>query len=92
MKAAFNVAIREWEWCRDNPVQRVSMGKVNNARVRYCDDETLVRIYQACPAWLQPIVMVARYTGLRRDNVVLASVEAGRFGTRADCAGSHEEW
>ncbi|MEX5217495.1 MAG: site-specific integrase [Nitrospira sp.] len=70
MKAAFNVAIREWEWCRDNPVRRVSMGKVNNARVRYCDDETLARIYQACPAWLQPIVMVARYTGLRRDNVV----------------------
>jgi len=33
MKTAFNVAIREWEWCRDNPVCRVSMGKVNNARV-----------------------------------------------------------
>jgi hypothetical protein len=25
------------------------MGKVNNARVRYCDDETLAKIYQACP-------------------------------------------
>ncbi|CAI4033496.1 putative Phage integrase [Nitrospira tepida] len=70
LKAAFNMAIREWEWCRDNPVRRVSMGKVNNARVRYCDDQTLAQIYQACPGWLQPIVMVARYTGLRRDNVV----------------------
>lgn len=70
MKTAFNVAIREWEWCRDNPVCRVSMGKVNNARVRYCDDETFARLYQACPTWLQPIVMVARYTGLRRENVV----------------------
>jgi integrase len=70
MKTAFNIAIREWEWCRDNPVCRVSMGKVNNARVRYCDDETLARIYQACPTWLQPIVMLARYTGLRRENVV----------------------
>ncbi|MCS6329506.1 MAG: site-specific integrase, partial [Nitrospira sp.] len=70
MKTAFNIAIREWEWCRDNPVCRVSMGKVNNARVRYCDDETLARIYQACPIWLQPIVMLARYTGLRRENVV----------------------
>jgi integrase len=46
------------------------MGKVNNARVRYCDDETLAKIYQACPTWLQPIVMLARYTGLRRENVV----------------------
>ncbi|MBS0177693.1 MAG: site-specific integrase [Nitrospira sp.] len=75
MKTAFNVAIREWEWCRDNPVCRVTMGKVNNARVRYCDNDTLARIYQACPRWLQPIVMVARYTGLRRENVVLLQWE-----------------
>lgn len=70
LKAAFNVAIREWEWCRDNPVKRVSMGRVNNARVRYVDDETFGKVYQACPAWLQPIVVLARYTGMRRDNIV----------------------
>lgn len=70
MKAAFDVAIREWGWCRDNPVCRVSMAKVNNARARYCDDQTLARIYQAYPEWQLPVVMVARYTGLRRDNVV----------------------
>ncbi len=31
VKAAFNLAIREWEWCRDNPVCRVAMERVNNA-------------------------------------------------------------
>lgn len=71
MKAAFNVAIREWEWCRDNPVCRVTFGRVNNARVRYLDDVTFERVLQACPAWLQPIVLVARYTGMRRDNIVM---------------------
>lgn len=70
MKAAFNVAIREWEWCRDNPVCRVSFGRVNNARVRYLDDVTFELVLQACPAWLQPIVVLARYTGMRRDNIV----------------------
>lgn len=25
MKNVFNLAIREWEWCRDNPVSKVSM-------------------------------------------------------------------
>ena len=70
MKAAFNVAIREWEWCRDNPVCRVTFGRINNARVRYLDDVTFERVVQACPAWLQPIVLVARYTGMRRDNIV----------------------
>jgi integrase len=70
LKAAYNVAIREWEWCRDNPVRRISMLRVNNARVRYLDDETFALVYQACPAWLQPLVLLARYTGLRRENIV----------------------
>lgn len=70
MKAAFNVAIREWEWCRDNPVCRVTFGRINNARVRYLDDVTFERVVQACPSWLQPIVVVARYTGMRRENLV----------------------
>lgn len=91
MKTAFNIAIREWEWCRDNPVCRVSMGKVNNARVRYCDDETLARIYQACPIWLQPIVMLARYTGLRREKRGVPAVGASRYGSGAHHSGSHEE-
>jgi len=71
MKAAYNVAIREWEWCRENPVSRVRLGRIHNARVRYLDDVTFERTVQACPTWLQPIVLVARYTGMRRENVVM---------------------
>ena len=32
----------------------VSMGKVNNARVRYCDDETLAKIFRTVPNALIP--------------------------------------
>ncbi|HXX75794.1 MAG TPA: site-specific integrase [Nitrospiraceae bacterium] len=71
MKAAYNVAIREWEWCRENPVCRVMFGRIRNARVRYLDDGTFERVVKACPAWLQPIVLIARYTGMRRENVVM---------------------
>jgi integrase len=70
IRHAFNVAIKEWEWCRDNPMRKVSMEKVNNARVRYLTDEELNKVLQACPYWLKPIVMVARYTGIRRENIV----------------------
>jgi integrase len=70
IKAAFNVAIREWEWCRDNPVRRVAMPRVNNARVRYLSDEEFEPVLAHCPDWLKPIVSVARYTGLRRENIV----------------------
>lgn len=70
MKAAFNVAIREWEWCRDNPIRRVAMERVNNARVRYVTDEEFERVLGECPDWLKPIVLTARYTGMRRENIV----------------------
>jgi integrase len=69
LRHAFNVAIKEWEWCRDNPVRRVAMERVNNARVRYLTNEEFERVLQVCPAWVQPLVLVARYTGLRRGNV-----------------------
>lgn len=70
MKAAFNVAIREWEWCRDNPVRRVSMERVNNARVRWVNDDEFASVLERCPDWLKPIVQVARYTGMRRENII----------------------
>ena len=70
IRHAFNMAIKEWEWCRDNPVRRVSMEKVDNNRVRYLTDEEFERVLRECPDWLRPIVMVARYTGMRRENIV----------------------
>jgi len=45
MKKAFNLAIREWEWCRENPVSRVSMEKEANQRDRWLTDAI-----QALPA------------------------------------------
>lgn len=69
MRHAFNIAIKEWEWCRDNPFRRVAMERVNNARVRYLTDEELEGVLGECPDWLKPIVMVARYTGMRRENI-----------------------
>ena len=35
LKKSFNVAIREWEWCQDNPVNKIKMEKVPRGRVRY---------------------------------------------------------
>jgi integrase len=70
MRHAFNVGIKEWEWCRDNPVRRVAMEKENNSRVRYLTDEEFERLLPECPDWLRPIILVARYTGMRRENII----------------------
>ena len=70
IKAAFNVAIREWEWRRDNPVSRVSMEQDNNARVRYLNSYDFERVFEKCPDWVKNIVLVARYTGMRRESII----------------------
>ena len=70
MKKAFNLALKEWEWIRENPVLRVSMEKEPPGRVRYLSDEAFERLYNACPIWLQPIVLAARHTGMRKENIL----------------------
>ena len=44
LKKAFNLAKREWEWCRDNPVSRVSAEKGANKRDRWLTDEEEMRL------------------------------------------------
>lgn len=70
MKNAFNLAIREWEWCRDNPFLRVSMEKENNKRDRWLTDEEEARLLQECPPWLGEIVTFALHTGMRMGEIL----------------------
>jgi len=58
MKAAFNLAIREWEWCRDNPVSKVSMEKENNKRDRWLSFEEEEQLLKVCPSWLKKILVL----------------------------------
>lgn len=73
MKHAFNLAIREWEWCRDNPVRRVSMEKENNRRDRWLTYEEEERLLMECPAWLREIVVFALHTGMRMGEILSLS-------------------
>jgi integrase len=70
LKNAFNKALKEWGWVRENPVTRVSMEKEPSGRVRYLTDEEFEKLLNACPEWLRPIVLTARHTGLRRENIM----------------------
>ncbi|MFQ5779959.1 MAG: tyrosine-type recombinase/integrase [Nitrospiria bacterium] len=70
MKAAFNLAIREWEWCRDNPVSKVSMEKENNQRDRWLSLKEEERLLKACPSWVEEIVSFALNTGMRRGEIL----------------------
>jgi transglutaminase-like putative cysteine protease len=57
MSHAFNPAIKEWEWLKDDPVIRVSRERVNNMRERWLTFEEEERLLGASPKWLQEIIV-----------------------------------
>jgi integrase len=70
LKVVFNLAIREWQWMKENPMSMVKLEKENPGRVRYLSDEEFEKLLNKCPDWLKPIVMTARHTGLRKENIL----------------------
>jgi integrase len=70
LKKAFNLALREWEWCHQNPVTRVSMEKENNKRDRWLSEEEESRLLSACASWLHDLVTFALHTGMRMGEIL----------------------
>ncbi len=70
LSKAFNLAVNEWEWLKDNPVSRVPKEKENNKRDRWLTQDDECRLIKHCPAWLGDIVVFALNTGLRQDELL----------------------
>jgi integrase len=70
LKKAFNLAVREWEWCRENPVSKVSMERENNQRDRWLSVEEEARLLHGCAPWLQDLVTFALHTGMRMGEIL----------------------
>lgn len=67
---AYTLAMREWEWVAQNPVQRVSREKVRNYLERWLTVEEEERLLAASPPWLQEIIVFAINTGLRQSEIL----------------------
>jgi len=70
LKKAFNLARREWEWCTDNPVCRVSMERENNTRDRWLTVEEEQRLLQAVSPRLRDVIVFALNTGMRMGEIL----------------------
>jgi len=70
MKKAFNLAIKEWEWMKDNPVSKVSMEEENNKRDRWLTVEEEGRLLRVCSPWLKELVIFALNTGMRLGEII----------------------
>jgi integrase len=77
MKRAFNLAIREWEWCDKNPVTRISLEKLNNKRDRWLTFEEEERLLQVCPVWLRNLALFGLNTGMRLGEILSLTWKGG---------------
>lgn len=83
MSHAYTIAIREWEWMRDNPVKRVCKEKVRNTIERWLTLEEEAQLLTASPLWLQQLIVFAVSTGLRHSEVLHLQWSQVDFARRA---------
>lgn len=80
VRHAYNVAVREWEWCRDNPMHRVSLERDHNQRDRWLTTAEENRLLAASPLWLRDLIVCALHTGMRRGEILALWFEHVNLG------------
>lgn len=70
MKKAFNLAVKEWEWIKDNPAAKVSLEREDNKRDRWLTTEEERNLLAVCPHWLRELTVVALNSGLRLSEIL----------------------
>jgi integrase len=70
VRHAFNLAVREWEWCRSNPMHKVKLETIHNQVDRWLTAEEEAMLLHASPAWLQEIIRFALNTGMRQGEIL----------------------
>jgi len=70
MKHAYTLAIKEWEWARENPVKMVKMEKEPPSRDRWLNYEEEKSLLAVSPQWLTEIITFAVETGCRKNEIL----------------------
>jgi integrase len=69
MRHCYNLAIREWEWVKENPTQKVCREKVSNLIERWLTFGEEEKLLSTSPKWLQEILILGIETGLRQSEL-----------------------
>lgn len=71
---ALNVAVKEWEWLKENPMQKISKPKEGRSRDRFLSLDEKQRLLEACHAssnpLLYPIIALALEMGMRFGEII----------------------
>lgn len=65
----FNLAKKRWMWIKEIPLIEMEPN-ADNKRTRHLTYDEFHKLLGFCDAWVRDIVIVAAWTGLRRENVV----------------------
>lgn len=84
---AFTIAIKEWQWLENNPVQRIRKPKEARGRDRFLSDEERTNLLESCKASecavLYTIVVLALSTGMRRGEIMTLNWKHVDFKNKA---------
>ncbi len=82
LKHLLSLAV-QWELIPMNPAHGVKPPRVPAGRVRYLQPTELRSVLGACPEWIQPIVLLAVTTGMRRGEILgLRWLDVDQAGNR----------
>lgn len=70
LSKAFNLAIKEWEWVKENPVSKIPKERENNERDRWLTEDEEKRLLDYSPSWLRDIIIFDLNTGLRQGELL----------------------
>ncbi|HBO84014.1 MAG: hypothetical protein A2073_03650 [Deltaproteobacteria bacterium GWC2_42_11] len=90
IRRVFSLCKREWQLVKQSPFEFFKMPKFNDQRVRYLEHGELDRLLFHCPAWLKSIVTLARYTGMRRGNILSLTWSQVDFQNRVITLGAED--
>lgn len=70
LSKAFTLALKEWEWVRENPCSRISRERENNKRTRWLLNGEEQKLMEHCPQEIKDIVIFAIHTGMRMGEIL----------------------
>ncbi len=70
VRHAYNLAMREWEWCQTNPMHKISLEPAHNQVDRWLMAHEEDRLIDASPVWLREILTFALNTGMRQGEIL----------------------
>ncbi len=70
LSKAFNLAVNEWEFVKENPISSVPKEKEDNRSNRWLTNEEEEILLKSCAEWFRDFVMFAINTGMRRGEII----------------------